>query len=389
MENINNKVQKNERGITLIALVVTIIVLIILAGISINLVLGDNGIITKAKEARENYAIAADEEKGILAGGESLIDELLAKNKTSLDVTWEISDYEQRDDEDNIVDKGKVVKLTYKNVEELTDEEVEILEHDAGIKCTQREKAIQVAKENGITYEELLRDELEHMEVDHSMLTTIQQLEDKIEEVTAGSEYPIIFDEMIYDDSEVAKEDAERDGISYKQFLVRRATKVDNGTVKVYENEFYPTRNKTYNLSVGSLLSKNIQVNGISNIYTILVTRDSSIISPTMAKKKIINEKGIKIASIRVAEKYDGPSGYNISLINQYSHRVEIIESDLPKIIIKDTSEEIDLSRNISKGYVVFQEDSEIYNKIKDKEITIKLVVDEQEVTWNGMISSK
>ena len=348
---------------------------------------GDNGIITKAKEARENYAIAADEEKGILAGGESLIDELLAKNKTSLDVTWEISDYEQRDDEDNIVDKGKVVKLTYKNVEELTDEEVEILEHDAGIKCTQREKAIQVAKENGITYEELLRDELEHMEVDHSMLTTIQQLEDKIEEVTAESEHPIILDEL-YDDSEAAKEDAERNGISYKELLVKAATKVDNGAVEVFKNEFRSTRNKTYNLKVGSLLNRNIKINGISNIYTILVKKDWNAISPT-AKKKTINEKGIKIASIRVAEKYDGPSGYNICLINQYSNRVEIIESDLPKIIIKDTSEEIDLSRNISQGYVIFQKDSEIFNKIKDKEITIKLVVDEQEVTWNGMISSK
>ena len=40
---------KKERGITLIALVVTIIVLIILAGISINLIFGTNGIINKAK----------------------------------------------------------------------------------------------------------------------------------------------------------------------------------------------------------------------------------------------------------------------------------------------------------------------------------------------------
>ena len=44
---------KRSKGITLIALVVTIIVLIILAGISINLILGDNGIITKAQEARQ------------------------------------------------------------------------------------------------------------------------------------------------------------------------------------------------------------------------------------------------------------------------------------------------------------------------------------------------
>ena len=49
-----NSCLKKANGITLIALVVTIIVLIILAGISINLILGDNGIITKAEAAKEN-----------------------------------------------------------------------------------------------------------------------------------------------------------------------------------------------------------------------------------------------------------------------------------------------------------------------------------------------
>lgn len=38
---------KSKKGITLVALVVTIVVLLILAGVSINAVLGDNGIIKK------------------------------------------------------------------------------------------------------------------------------------------------------------------------------------------------------------------------------------------------------------------------------------------------------------------------------------------------------
>ena len=42
---------KGRNGITLIALVITIIVLIILAGVSINLILGENGIIAKARQA--------------------------------------------------------------------------------------------------------------------------------------------------------------------------------------------------------------------------------------------------------------------------------------------------------------------------------------------------
>ena len=58
-----NKRIKNNNGVTLVALVVTIIVLIILAGISINLLLGDNGIITIAKKAKENIELAKIEEE--------------------------------------------------------------------------------------------------------------------------------------------------------------------------------------------------------------------------------------------------------------------------------------------------------------------------------------
>ena len=56
------KFEKNTKGITLIALVITIIVLLILAGVVINLTLGKNGILNKAKEAREKYEIATAQE---------------------------------------------------------------------------------------------------------------------------------------------------------------------------------------------------------------------------------------------------------------------------------------------------------------------------------------
>ena len=46
------KEQLKSRGITLIALVITIIVLLILAGVSIATLTGDSGIITKAEEAK-------------------------------------------------------------------------------------------------------------------------------------------------------------------------------------------------------------------------------------------------------------------------------------------------------------------------------------------------
>ena len=47
---------KQEKGITLIALVVTIVVLLILAGVSLSLVIGNDGIMKRAKEAKNRYA---------------------------------------------------------------------------------------------------------------------------------------------------------------------------------------------------------------------------------------------------------------------------------------------------------------------------------------------
>ena len=49
---------KSKKGITLVAIVITIVVLLILAGASINLILGDNGIIAKAQEAQRKSAEA-------------------------------------------------------------------------------------------------------------------------------------------------------------------------------------------------------------------------------------------------------------------------------------------------------------------------------------------
>ena len=57
---------KKQSGITLIALVVTIIVLIILAGVSINMLVGENGIITQAQRAaQETEQAKQNEEKGL------------------------------------------------------------------------------------------------------------------------------------------------------------------------------------------------------------------------------------------------------------------------------------------------------------------------------------
>ncbi|MDO4392105.1 MAG: type II secretion system protein [Clostridium sp.] len=54
---------KKQKGITLIALVVTIVVLLILAGVTISLLLDENGIITKSKDARTETRVSQIEDE--------------------------------------------------------------------------------------------------------------------------------------------------------------------------------------------------------------------------------------------------------------------------------------------------------------------------------------
>lgn len=58
---------KTSKGITLIALVITIIVLLILAGVSIAMLTGENGILTQAQKAGEQTDIGKEKEDIALA----------------------------------------------------------------------------------------------------------------------------------------------------------------------------------------------------------------------------------------------------------------------------------------------------------------------------------
>ena len=100
MEKLNKTLKNNEKAITLIALVITIIVLLILAGISILMLSGDNGILQQTTTARtrtihanvleqmqlEASAYTVDKTTGKFS--DSLIDYLKSKSIIS-DITGE------------------------------------------------------------------------------------------------------------------------------------------------------------------------------------------------------------------------------------------------------------------------------------------------------------
>ena len=113
----NNKVNeekdivKKQTGITLIALVITIIVLLILAGVSIAMLTGNNGILTQAKLAKENTAAAEEKEKQDLEKLNSYINEKTIKDNYT-DINGDkatIPEGFSVDKTENIISKGLVV----------------------------------------------------------------------------------------------------------------------------------------------------------------------------------------------------------------------------------------------------------------------------------------
>ena len=75
--------QKTQRGITLIALVVTIIVLLILAGVAITLSIGENGIFKRAGQAADAWENATKNEEKEMDGASDIIDNINAGNNAS------------------------------------------------------------------------------------------------------------------------------------------------------------------------------------------------------------------------------------------------------------------------------------------------------------------
>ena len=81
---------KKQKGITLIALVITIIVLLILAGVTIAMVVGDNGILTRSREAKDTTNIKKIQEEVDLEAADLVAE---YHTKDSGEVTGSAGDY--------------------------------------------------------------------------------------------------------------------------------------------------------------------------------------------------------------------------------------------------------------------------------------------------------
>ena len=122
---------ERQAGITLVTLVVTIIILIILAGVSINTLIGDNGIITKTQQARENIIYAGQEEQEQLN-----------------QLFWEMDQEGIYTEDEEDAKKDQMIELLQKQVEELKKQVAQLQEENTKLKEQVAELNKQIADLN-------------------------------------------------------------------------------------------------------------------------------------------------------------------------------------------------------------------------------------------------
>ena len=114
---------RNNKGITLIALVITIIVLLILAGVSIAMLTGDNGILTQAGNAKTDTAKAEAEEAVKLT-----LNEIIAND---MDPTYDPGE----GTDESVIDKANLTTMIPRNnanvtVTSVTEDDKVVSEND-------------------------------------------------------------------------------------------------------------------------------------------------------------------------------------------------------------------------------------------------------------------
>ena len=80
---------KKYKGITLISLILTIIILIIISGITISMLLGNDGIINRARYAKDSYTNATNDEQEKLNDLENLFSKILVGSNSTVELSME------------------------------------------------------------------------------------------------------------------------------------------------------------------------------------------------------------------------------------------------------------------------------------------------------------
>lgn len=127
---------KKEKGITVIALIITIILMLILAGVALNVIIGENGLFKISKKAGEDYKIASIKEKIeqeiIALQTEKIVnDEKLTVEQALVEI-WQKEVFSEIDLAEEIgIVEGYVIKLGYDTWNNVI---IEGIEKDIGVR---------------------------------------------------------------------------------------------------------------------------------------------------------------------------------------------------------------------------------------------------------------
>ena len=181
------KETRRQEGITLVALVITVIVLIILAGVTLSTLVGDNGIISKAQEGKQNMTNAAAEEEEYLQNIANAMNEIEGGNVEQI-----------VDEEGPIVEiQEKEIGVDSITIEVLaTDEESGLAEEETYEYYLGEEKQ-ETSEENSYTYTGLesnteyeitvkVRDKLGNVGEQTKTIKTDKKIATNINEVVEG-----------------------------------------------------------------------------------------------------------------------------------------------------------------------------------------------------------
>ncbi len=312
------KLRFNQKGITLIALVITIIVLLILAGVSIATLTGENGILTRANEASKKTEVANEQEQVGLAyiaassskWGEEItleevqneLDKLVGENKTKAtengNGTINVEFLDTKNNY-NISEEGKVTKVDENAISYEILYEYEEVEGGISITDLTNENLvttiyIEKIHENDPDFSiEFLRKfmlgdfvtEEEMMEELNKLGITVEEFQSKLQAANEGIDMNAIYDEMepMYEEllKEVGNIPKKIDGkevveIGRNAFKNSELTKlvIPNTVKKIGESAFYRCSLKEISIS-NSVIE--IGVNAFSNNSLTDITIPSSV----------------------------------------------------------------------------------------------------------------
>ena len=372
MKNLKIKKQENEKGITLIALVVTIIVLIILAGISINLVLGDNGIITKAREAKNKYLKSANEEQvGLYELDKTIEDNISNKEyyvcyfeKALILIKNGISLKDVKSEEELI---SYITNFQNAYMIETNQERVDISSH------------IRSQEINGKLVSSLLFDNpdacgrnikviLVKDGTEYSVDINIPEYEVHIWKGMSYTEDDITRNYIevgLFSNREEKYESIQKAYIAYENQRIEITESIDNNFIN------------TYQLFNDAILEKNNTI----EVYKIILVKDGN------EYELLWDNPYFEFYGLRLN---DNGRGYSLSLENGNGKKIDILESYRPKMKVEGVSEEIDLTSALTKDikdyyYINFGnlENAESYDGLN---ATVYITVNGKNIMWQGVI---